>query len=173
MQWRLWALAAQAQNTGEVYLTGDAIQEWKRIYPELSAETAGLTGAVVNRAEAQTMRLALVYALLDGKKAMDTPHVTSALALWRYAGASAAALFCDRATDPTEQKVLAILQSGECTTTMLNRALSGHVSSRKLRNILSTLQAGNKINVREEKTAGRNRTIVRLCGTGGVAEKAD
>lgn len=32
MQWRLWQLVAQAQQTGEVYLTGEAMQEWNRIY---------------------------------------------------------------------------------------------------------------------------------------------
>ena len=38
---------------------------WKEVYPELSREHIGLVGCLINRAEAQTLRLALVYALLD------------------------------------------------------------------------------------------------------------
>jgi hypothetical protein len=163
MQRRLWTLVAQAQQTGEVYLTHEAMQEWNAVYRELSAETPGLTGAVVNRAEAQTMRLALVYALLDGKRAIDTSHIKSALALWRYANASAAALFCDRGADSTEQKILSILKAGPCTRTMLNKALSGHVTSAKIRSALSSMQAANKVGIRLEKTGGRSSQIVALC----------
>jgi hypothetical protein len=164
MQHRLWELIAQAQKTGEVHLTREAAQEWKSVYNELSAETHGLTGAIVNRAEAQTMRLALVYSLLDGKRSIDTPHITSALSLWRYAEASAKCLFHDRASDPTEQKILSILKTGSCTTTALNRALCGHVSSEKLRSILGSLEAANRISIREEKTAGRKCKVITLCG---------
>ncbi len=170
MQRRLWELVAQAQRVGEVRLTGAATEAWRDVYKELSAETHGLTGAIINRAEAQTMRLALVYALLDGRSAIDTPHITSALALWRYAEASATCLFCDRANDPTEQKILAVLKTGECTATMLNRALSGHVSSEKLRSILSSLEASKRITIREEKTAGRKCKIITLCGFSVLAD---
>src|SRR5690348_3327012 len=38
---------------------------WREVYPELSEGKPGLLGAVTSRAEAQTMRLACIYALLD------------------------------------------------------------------------------------------------------------
>jgi hypothetical protein len=163
LQRRLWALVARAQNTGEMYLTSAAVAEWKRIYPELSAETPGLTGAVTSRAEAQTMRLALLYALLDGKQSIDTPHIHAAVSLWRYAQASSAILFYDRAVDRTEQKILAVLQGGECTQTTLNKALGGHVSGAKIRGIITSLQAANKIKIRMDK----NRTLISICGECG------
>jgi len=39
---------------------------WQAVYPELSEGSGGLHGSVTARAEAQCIRLALVYALLDG-----------------------------------------------------------------------------------------------------------
>jgi hypothetical protein len=162
MQRRLWSLVAQAQRMGEVYLTNEAMQEWNAVYKELSAETPGLTGAIVNRAEAQTMRLALVYALLDGKKSIDTPHINSALALWRYASTSADALFCDRGADSTEQKILAVLKAGPCSRALLNRALSGHTASAKIRSAISSMLAANKVSVTVEKTGGRSSQIITL-----------
>ena len=173
MQRRLWELVALAQQAGEVYLTGEAMQEWSGIYQELSADTYDLTGAIVNRAEAQTMRLALVYALLDGKKAIDTPHITSALALWRYANASAACLFCDRAMDPTEQKIVSILRAGPCTTSGLHRALSGHVTGAKLQRILSSMEASNRIVISLEKTAGRSCKRITLRERRNISDMAN
>ena len=163
MQFRLWKLVAQAQKMGEVVLTRNAEQTWLSIYRELSVEVPGLTGAVVNRAEAQTLRLALLYALLDGKRSIDAPHIESALALWRYANASAIRLFGDRATDPIEQKIIALLRDGPLTTTELHRAFSNNVSGAKLQQILIGMEAANCIAIRQDSTTGgRPSTAVTL-----------
>ncbi len=44
-------------------------------YREFSQESPGVAGTVINHAGAQTLRLALVYALLDGERSMDTPRI--------------------------------------------------------------------------------------------------
>ena len=59
------------------------------VYPALSAEQPGLLGAITARAEAQTMRLALIYALLDGAGEIDRVHIEAALAVWAFCEASA------------------------------------------------------------------------------------
>src|SRR5947209_3478918 len=41
--------------------------------------------AVAEGAEAHTIRLALLYALLDGERYIQQDHLTAALALWDYA----------------------------------------------------------------------------------------
>jgi hypothetical protein len=46
---------------------------WATVYGALSASQPGLLGAVTARAEAQTIRLALIYALLDGTAEIDEP----------------------------------------------------------------------------------------------------
>ncbi len=162
MQWRLWELVAQAQKRGEVGLTSAAAEAWRDVYKELSAETHGLTGAIVNRAEAQTMRLALVYALLDGKSAIDTPHITSALSLWRYAEASAAILFQGRSTDSPEAKILSVLRSGSCTTTDLYRAFNRHITAAKLNSVLASMEASNIIAITRPKGRGKQPQVITL-----------
>ena len=49
----------------------------------------GLTGALTARAEAHSIRLALIYALLDGASSIELEHLQAALALWDYAARSA------------------------------------------------------------------------------------
>lgn len=62
---------------------------WHEVYPVLTADRPGVWGALTNRAEAQVMRLALTYALLDCSPQIDVAHLQAALAVWQ---------FCDRST---------------------------------------------------------------------------
>ena len=48
------------------------------------AEKRGLWDAVASRAEAQTLRLSMIFALLDGLSTIDEAHLRAALAVWRY-----------------------------------------------------------------------------------------
>ncbi len=50
----------------ELRMTNSAADHWAAVYPELTQDRPGLLGAATARAEAQTLRLALTYALLDG-----------------------------------------------------------------------------------------------------------
>src|SRR5438309_1857285 len=47
-----------------------------------------MAGAMTSRAEAQVMRLAMIYALLDCSEAIRVEHLEAALAVWQYAEAS-------------------------------------------------------------------------------------
>jgi hypothetical protein len=80
------------------------------VYPELSEGRPGLLGAVVSRAEAQTMRLAMLYALLDCSRVIEPVHLRAALALWEYAEASARYIFGDALGDPLADELLAALR---------------------------------------------------------------
>lgn len=163
MQMRLWRLVKEAQSAGVVDFTKAAKEKWRVVYPSLSVETPGPSGGIVDRAEAQTIRLALVYALLDGKKAIDTQHLTAALALWKYANDSAARLFNTREVDPVEHRIVSALESGPCTATELSNLLSRHVTRAKLHGILTRLEAAKRIRIRQESTRGRPVTIITLC----------
>ena len=74
-------------------MTVGAREEWARVYSALSAERPGLLGAVTARAEAQAVRLALTYALLDRASQIDLSHLKAGLAVWRYCEASASRIF--------------------------------------------------------------------------------
>ncbi len=70
-------------------------------------------GAVTARAEAQTLRLAMIYALADTSQEIRRTHVESALAVWEYAEESARRIFGDRIGDPDADKLLKALEEAE------------------------------------------------------------
>ena len=78
---------------------------WWEIYPTLSTPRPGLTGAICARAEAHVVRLALIYALLDGVGSIASRHLNSALALWDYAERTAAFVFGDSLGDPVADEL--------------------------------------------------------------------
>lgn len=87
---------------------------WAEIYHDLTTGRVGLLGAVTSRAEAQTMRLACLYALLDQSPVVRAEHLRAAVALWTYCFNSARFIFGDTLGDPTADTILRALRgSGE------------------------------------------------------------
>ena len=87
-----------------------AAQLWEDVYPELSEGELGLYGSVTGRAEAQVIRLALLYALLDQQTEICVEHLQAGLAIWDYADASARYIFGDATGDPVKDTILAALR---------------------------------------------------------------
>ena len=58
-----------------ISMNDDAKRIWEDAYPSLSADRFGMLGAVTARAEAQVIRFALIYALLDGREQIEPPHL--------------------------------------------------------------------------------------------------
>ena len=173
LQREMWRLVAQAQKRGAMTLNGNALELWESIYPELSQEHTGLAGSIINRAEAQTLRLALVYALLDGQGSIDETHLQAALAMWRYAQDSALYIFGDRAADPLEVKILETLKTGPLTATELSRVLSGHVPKERLQPLLQQLEAQQRISITKQKNGGRPKLIISLRELSEKREKSE
>lgn len=91
----------------------DAKPLWCEAYEVLTEDRAGMFGAVTARAEAQTLRLAMIYALADTSQEIRRTHVESALAVWEYAEESARRIFGDRIGDPDADKLLKALEEAE------------------------------------------------------------
>lgn len=100
----------RATAVGEMKRDGEARSYWCEIYPELSAERVGLAGAVTNRAEAQVLRLSMIYALGDGSSIIGVRHLRAALAFWEYCNQTARYLFGDRLADPNAQRIFDALK---------------------------------------------------------------
>jgi hypothetical protein len=111
---------AKARAIGRVSMTAAAAEQWKSMYTALSTEQPGLLGAILARAEAQTLRAALVYALTDGASEIDVAHLDAALAVWRYSEASAKLIFGDTVGDPLADEILRALRS--CFITGMTRS---------------------------------------------------
>jgi hypothetical protein len=83
----------QSRKVCRVMMTADARKVWEHAYEILSRGKPGLLGAILGRAEAQTVRLALLYALLDGSDQIGVAHLNAALSVWSYCEASAGYIF--------------------------------------------------------------------------------
>src|SRR5262245_51383982 len=77
---------------------------------EIVGGIAGIARRLTGRAEAQTVRLALLYALLDRAPQISQIHLEAALALWTYCEASARYVFGDLLGDPVVDTILRALR---------------------------------------------------------------
>jgi hypothetical protein len=119
-----------------------AREAWNAIYENLSAGKPGLLGMILSRAEAQVMRLACLYALLDCSPEVGIEHLGAALALWDYCVASARLVFGDDMGDRDAEKLLAALGDapGGLTKTQITVEVFGrHKKKDALTMLLSDL----------------------------------
>jgi hypothetical protein len=139
---------------------GDNAQAiWREVYGPLSAGKPGLFGAVVSRAEAQVVRLAALYAVMDESYEIRREHLLAALALWDYAEQSARYIFGDATGDPVADQILEALraagQTGMTRTEISNlfkRNRSADQIARALENLLKLGRVRREL---EKDTGGR------------------
>jgi DNA replicative helicase MCM subunit Mcm2 (Cdc46/Mcm family) len=103
----------QARKVDKVVFSKKARKRWKKLYIRLTKETPGMLGAITSRAEAQVLRLSLVYALLDSSSEIKTQHLKAANALWTYCEKSAAFVFGGTLGDPVADTILRGLRSNK------------------------------------------------------------
>jgi hypothetical protein len=89
-----------------------AEEYWQEIYLQMAdTNPPGKAGAVTERREAQTARLAMAFAVMDGHKLIRPHHVEAAWRAWQYAQASAIYVFSGSAGSRNAGRVLAALQA--------------------------------------------------------------
>ena len=79
-QRRLEKVLHTARLRGRMQFTIDAWKLWDAEYPRLSMAYGGAAGCMVNRGEAQVIRLALIYALIAGHVTIEVDDLKAALA---------------------------------------------------------------------------------------------
>lgn len=136
------AAIEHARRAGELRLDDDARQLWHQIYARLSAPEQGLAGQLTARAEAHAIRLALIYALLDGAGAIERPHLRAALALWDYAQRSASWALGRATGDPLAEQIhQALARSPQgLTRTQLRDLLQRNQPAERIEQALDALQ---------------------------------
>jgi hypothetical protein len=102
-----------ARQRGEIKRSPDAADYWRSIYPKLTEDLSGLAGQVTSRAEAQVVRLSLIYCLLDGGLHISLEHLKAAEAVWNYCRDSARWAFKESLYSRDAAKLLAALDGGE------------------------------------------------------------
>jgi len=132
---------------------------WHEIYPELSAGKPGLLGAIIGRAEAQVIRLASIYALLDLSFEIKLAHLRAALAVWRYCEDSCRYIFAGKLGDPIADEILSELRSISpevMTRTDISKMFKGHKRAVEISRALNLLQELGLAKPGKQKTGGRN-----------------
>jgi hypothetical protein len=148
-----------ARQGGVIDFDQDAGERWDSAYDEeLSVEREALAGTACARADAHTLRLALLYAILDTSPVIKVEHVESALALWRYCERSARFVFSDRTGNTIADKTLGALRdAGELglTRTEIRDLFARNVSAAQIEGALSLLLFQRKARREIVKTDGR------------------
>ena len=146
-----------ARGIHEIQRDDNARILWREIYSQLSEGRTGLFGAVTARAEAQTMRLACLYALLDSSPTIRLEHLSAGLALWAYCEESAKYIFGETLGDPLADEIKRVLDDEPkgMTQTELSNYFKRHKKSEQLNRALNILIARGMVFKVGEETAGR------------------
>jgi hypothetical protein len=155
---RLQRAASSARRVGSVVMAQPAREVRKHVYPRLSEGMPGLFGAATARGEAQALRLAMVFALLDEKAQIDAAHLKAALAVWEYAEASARHVFGASLGDPVADEILrAVRSAGQdgMTRTQISGLFQRNCSAGRIGAALDLLARRNLVRRRTQETGGR------------------
>jgi hypothetical protein len=146
-----------AKSKRRIQFSSDAKKIWPKLYHFLSEPKPGVFGAIISRAEAQVVRIALIYAILDLSSAIKIQHLKAALAVWNYCESSARFLFGDAIGDPVAEKVLEAVTSSKegVTKTEIHLKTGKHLSKEKLKTALKFLIKEKHIKVMKLIRNGR------------------
>jgi hypothetical protein len=146
-----------AKSAGQLKLDPDARELWWQLYPQLTAPGDGLTGHLTARAEAHTIRLALIHALLDGQRQIRPQHLNPALALWDYAARSAAWALGQATGDPLAEQIhAALVRSPDgLTRTQIRDLCQRNLPAERLEQALANLAAAGRAQRQRMLTTGR------------------
>jgi hypothetical protein len=161
---KLQAAADHARKMGNTRVDFDdeAKKIWGAEYDRLSAGRPGLLGAVTSRAEAQCLRLCLVYALLDGAKAVRAEHLRAALAVVDYCNATACYVWGNKTGDAVSDRTLEALRAagekGVTRTEIYRDVLRNNVDSTDIERAINLLLGLGLIRSVVENTGVRATT---------------
>lgn len=182
---RLGHSLTKAKTIQRMRRTQACAERWEAVYGSLVAEKSSpVWDAVTSRAEAQTLRLSMLYALLDGSDTIDVPHLTAALAVWRYCDDSARCLFGEVTEGGTlEAKLLTTIRERPgIMRNELRRSVSHNLKADELDNALRWLvDRGDVVHVpvygkRQADTfyaAVRTSPVTQLASTSTLEAKAE
>ena len=154
----LAAALRQARTAGQVRLDPDARELWHHAYRQLATQPHDeIVAQITARAEAHTIRLALLYALADGQRQIAAAHLTAALALQNYAARSAAWALTGATGDPLAEQIHAALRQHPdgLTRSQISQALSHNQPAGQIDQALHALHTAGRVTATQIPTGGR------------------
>jgi len=156
-----------AEGLTLVKMTRQAKKMWDNRYSGLTKNVPGVAGAVVSRFEIQAIRLAMLYAIVDGRKWIHKKDLLAACALLQYARESACIIFNgEQQGDNYMEKILCALNAApnhELSRTEISGVFSRNAASADIDAALQRMTELEQVKIdQKESTTGRKKTIVRL-----------
>jgi hypothetical protein len=141
----LYAAVEFTKKQQRIFMDRNAREMWNRIYEELSEDVdVGVVGAVTGRGEAQVIRLALIFAMLDLSDHIRVEHLKAARALWQYCEDSARIIF--GGVLKTHQRILDFIKGGPKTIREIQDTLfAKHKKVSEIEVDLNTLSAIGRV----------------------------
>jgi hypothetical protein len=148
---------ARGRSAGHLHLDDATRRLWHDIYARLTEPANDLAGAVCARAEAHVLRLALIYALINGHRAIRAEDLHAALALHDYAARSATWTLADHSGDPLAEQLHAALATHPdgLTRTQLRDLLHRNQPAGRIHDALEELAATGRATRHTRRTGGR------------------
>jgi hypothetical protein len=163
LQRTLYDILVEAQTFTEMTISSESKSMWEHVYPIISSDHDGLAGAVINRGEAQVMRLSMIYALLYKSRIIEIQHLKAALALWDYCKRSAEYIFYGFEADPITDKIYKkVLEAGQVEWVDLYGLFSNHASRHGIDRAVNDLIGKHKVELMTVPTQGRPRRMLIL-----------
>jgi hypothetical protein len=137
-----------ARKIGRVVMAPAAADMWVPVYEQMAKRPEGLYADACKRGDAQTMRLSMLYALLDGSAVIEPVHLRAGLALWDYCEQSTKRIFGDLLGEPTADEILIGLRrvgAAGLSRTDISALFKRHKSSLAIAQALQRLLANGKV----------------------------
>lgn len=155
---QLRTVLLRARTRTEITWAMDAEEPWTKFYESLPDDVTGVVGGLTARAEAHVLRLALLFALLDGEEQIRAAHVEAAIAVWDYCERSIKRIFGGRTGLKVRDRVIATLEnsaSGGASKTDLYRGLGNDVRRDELTGALNGLMVEGLVQISQRPSGGR------------------
>jgi hypothetical protein len=155
--------AELARTRDEISFAEEAKSMWAAIYTavEGAPPTGGLIDHLTARAAPQMLRLAMLYALLDGMAQIAAPHIHAAYALWRYCETSANYIFSDESGDHVADTLMSELElvrpDGISRRDIIRNVFGGNTRSHEIIKALRKLEAAGKARCIKQQANGPGR----------------
>jgi hypothetical protein len=157
--------AKRDRSPREMKFAPGTATEWEQAYSSLTLNDAGAVGIVTALAEAQVIRIAMVYALLDGLETINPAHMKAALAVWDYCRLSAQHLFGTGIGDALTEKLFRALGEKPLSRTEVHRLFNNHAPADRIDAALANLAKEGRAISEVIKTEGRPRTVWKQPGS--------
>ena len=135
---------------------------WDQAYSNLSRAEPGVLGRLTSRAEAHTLRLALLYAAVEGAEYIKENHLFAALDIFEYSKISVKLIWGNKTGNQVSEKLhQALVNNPEgLSRRQIYEVFQNHISSQQLQQAIDDLVSADRAEVIKVDTKGRTKELI-------------